>query len=56
MTSGTGTALNHVSRPGCFVNIIPAGGIISIPESSSGCTCSYPLQASFAYVPEPEPD
>lgn len=56
MTSGTGAALNHVSRPGCFVNIIPAGGIISIPESSSGCTCSYPLQASFAYVPEPEPD
>ncbi len=52
MVSGTGLALNNVSRPGCFINIIPAGGMISIPESSSGCTCSYPLQASFAYVPE----
>lgn len=50
--NGTGLALNKVSRPGCFINIIPAGGMISIPEASSGCTCSYPLQASFAYVPE----
>ncbi len=52
IASGTGLALNSVSRPGCFINIIPAGGMISIPEASSGCTCSYPLQASFAYVPE----
>ena len=47
----TGGALNHVSRPGCFINIIPAGGIVSVPEASAGCTCAYPLQASFAYVP-----
>ncbi len=43
--------LNRVNRPGCFINIIPAGGIISIPESSAGCTCNYPLQTSLAYVP-----
>ena len=52
MESGTSCPVNCVSRPGCFINIIPAGGILSLPEASSGCTCSYPLQASFAYVPE----
>lgn len=51
LTSGTGAPLNRVSRPGCFINIVPAGGVVSIPEASAGCTCSYPLQASFAYVP-----
>ena len=55
VTSGSGSPLNRVSRPGCFINIIPAGGMISIPEASAGCTCSYPLQASFAYVPEESP-
>ena len=48
---GAGRALNRVSRPGCFINIIPAGGIVSVPEASAGCTCGYALQASFAYVP-----
>lgn len=51
LNNSTGWALNRVSRPGCFINIIPAGGIISIPEASAGCTCPYPVQASFAYVP-----
>lgn len=51
LTESIGSAINRVSRPGCFINIIPAGGILSIPEASAGCTCPYPLQASFAYVP-----
>jgi len=43
--------LTHVNRPGCWINIIPAGGLILIPEGSSGCTCSYPLQTSIALTP-----
>ena len=43
--------LNHVTRPGCWINIIPAGGLVLIPESSSGCTCAFPLQTSVAYAP-----
>jgi outer membrane protein assembly factor BamB len=50
--STEGIPLTEVSRPGCFLNIIPAGGIIMIPESSSGCTCAYPLQTSLALLPE----
>ena len=43
--------LNTVTRPGCWINIIPAGGLVLIPESSSGCTCGFPLQTSIAYIP-----
>ena len=43
--------LNTVTRPGCFINMIPAGGLLLIPEASSGCTCAYPIQTSVAYVP-----
>jgi outer membrane protein assembly factor BamB len=44
--------LNKVSRPGCWINIIPASGLVLIPESSSGCTCGFPLQTSLAYTPK----
>ena len=44
--------LTHVNRPGCWINIIPAGGLVLIPEGSSGCTCSYPLQTSIALIPK----
>lgn len=45
--------LNHVTRPGCWINMIPANGLLLIPEASSGCTCAYPLQTSLAYIPAP---
>jgi len=43
--------LNTVTRPGCWINIIPAGGLVLIPESSSGCTCGFALQTSLAFIP-----
>ncbi len=42
--------LNKVSRPGCWINIIPAGGLVLVPESSSGCTCGFPIQTSMAFI------
>ncbi len=47
----TGTPLSLVNRPGCWINIIPAGGLVLLPESSSGCTCAFPLQLSIAFRP-----
>ncbi|MFP6880171.1 MAG: hypothetical protein VCA34_04440, partial [Roseibacillus sp.] len=41
----------NVSRPGCWINMIPASGLLLIPEGSSGCICSYPIQASMAFRP-----
>jgi outer membrane protein assembly factor BamB len=52
LQSTEGDPLTVASRPGCWLNIIPAGGLVLIPESSSGCTCSYPLQTSLAFIPQ----
>ncbi len=43
------------SRPGCWINMIPAGGLLLIPEASSGCTCNYAVQSSMAFLPVPQP-
>jgi outer membrane protein assembly factor BamB len=45
-----GEKITRVNRPGCWINIIPAGDLISIPEASSGCTCNYPIQTSFVFI------
>lgn len=47
-----GTPLSRSTRPGCYLNIIPASGLVLIPESSSGCTCSYSMQTSLVFVPK----
>ena len=46
--------ITSVSRPGCWINIIPAGGLLLIPEASSGCTCDFAVQASMAFLPSGE--
>ncbi len=51
LTTGKNTRINAVSRPGCWINIIPAGGLLLIPEASSGCTCNFPIQSSMAFAP-----
>lgn len=43
--------LTGISREGCFVNLIPACGILSVPQTAAGCTCDYPLELSVAYLP-----
>ncbi|MHC4581618.1 MAG: hypothetical protein ACYS14_09185, partial [Planctomycetota bacterium] len=43
--------LTSSTRQGCWINIIPAGGLVLIPESSSGCTCGFAVQTSLAFVP-----
>jgi outer membrane protein assembly factor BamB len=35
-------------RPGCWINAIPAGGVVLVPDASSGCQCSYLNQAWIA--------
>jgi hypothetical protein len=41
------------TRPGCWINIIPAAGLVLIPEASASCVCDYPLQTSMAFLPRP---
>ena len=51
LRSGGPVRLNAVSRPGCFINMLPAGGLLLMPEASSGCTCNYPIQTSMGFAP-----
>jgi len=51
LATGKSTTLSIVTRPGCWINTLPVGGLILIPEASAGCTCPYPFQASMAFVP-----
>lgn len=44
------TALSP-SRPSCWINMIPATGLLLIPEGSASCVCSYSLQTSMAFAP-----
>ncbi len=34
--------------PGCWFNAIPAGGLVLLPDGSSKCACSYPVQPWLA--------
>lgn len=51
LKSGEHTVLTTAIRSGCWINIIPAGGLILIPEASAGCTCGHPIQTTVAMIP-----
>ena len=38
-------------RLGCWINAIPAGGLVLVPDASASCTCSYLNQSWFALEP-----
>ncbi|MBL9172867.1 MAG: PQQ-binding-like beta-propeller repeat protein [Verrucomicrobiales bacterium] len=42
-------------RTGCWLGMIPAGGMLLAPESSAGCSCTHAIQISVAYAPKPAP-
>jgi len=51
LKTNTYSKVTAITRPGCWINIIPAGGLLLIPEASSGCTCNYAMQTSLAFLP-----
>ncbi len=52
LTGGTGCTENYGGiRPGCWINTIPAGGLILMADAASWCTCSYLNQATCALQP-----
>ena len=52
LTDDSGVSLFGGIRPGCWISMIPAGGVMLMPEASSGCTCSFPIRCSMALVPK----
>ncbi|REJ65260.1 MAG: hypothetical protein DWQ31_18745 [Planctomycetota bacterium] len=51
LKTGAIESVCRVNRPGCWVNVITAGNLVLMPETSSGCTCDYPVQTSLAFMP-----
>lgn len=47
----SGTAITQVTRPGCWINMIAADGLLLIPEGSSGCSCAFSIQTSLGLAP-----
>lgn len=47
-----GQPLCTAMRPGCYISIIPAGGMILLPSFSAGCTCGYTLQTTIGWLPK----
>jgi hypothetical protein len=38
-------------RGGCWIGMIPSGGLVLAPETSSGCSCTHAIQTSMAFLP-----
>ncbi|MCE5252500.1 PQQ-binding-like beta-propeller repeat protein [bacterium] len=38
-------------RPGCWINAIPAGGLVLVPDATDRCNCSYLNKATVALRP-----
>lgn len=51
--SDSGTVHFGGQRPGCWINCIPANGLVMMPEASSGCVCPDPVQCTTVFVPRP---
>ena len=41
-------------RPGCWVNALPVGGVVLVPDASAGCRCSYLNRAWMALDSQPD--
>jgi hypothetical protein len=46
-----GTAHFGAQRPGCWINCLPANGVVVMPEASSGCVCPFAIQCTIVFHP-----
>lgn len=51
LTEDVGTENYGGIRPGCWINALPVGGLLLLPEASNRCVCSYLIKASCALQP-----
>jgi len=38
-------------RPGCWINVVPAGGLVLMPDATNRCNCSYLMKSWIALKP-----
>ncbi len=51
LTRDLGTENYGGIRPGCWINALPVGGLLLLPEASQRCICSYLIKATCALQP-----
>jgi hypothetical protein len=51
LLTGEGTVNYGGIRPGCWINTIPAAGLLLVPDATSRCVCSYLIKANIALQP-----
>jgi len=51
LAGDSGTYHFGAQRPGCWINFIPAGGLLLVPEASSGCMCPFPNMCTVVFKP-----
>lgn len=51
LTKDIGTENYGGIRPGCWINALPVGGLLLLPEASNRCVCSYLIKATCALQP-----
>ena len=51
LTGDYGTAHFGGQRMGCWINSIPADGLVLMPEASSGCVCPFSLHCTIVFQP-----
>lgn len=44
--------MTRVSRPACWMSMIPAGGLITMLEQSTGCKCGFAIRLSVVFAAE----
>lgn len=51
LLSDAGTRHFAGHRPGCWINAIPASGLVVIPEASAGCICMFSIASTIVMQP-----
>lgn len=51
LSSDAGTRHFAGHRPGCWINAIPASGLVVIPEASAGCVCMFSIASTIVMEP-----
>ncbi len=55
LAGDSGTYHFGAQRPGCWINFIPAAGLLLVPEASSGCMCPFPNMCTVVFQPTQKP-
>ncbi|MCI0360562.1 MAG: PQQ-binding-like beta-propeller repeat protein, partial [Planctomycetaceae bacterium] len=52
LSRGSGVENFGGIRPGCWINALPVGGLVLVPDASAGCQCSYQNRSWMALAGE----